>query len=62
MILDLRRPPITALWLGGRRAVRKRQLPPPDRAPGADNEPLGGASARHPARNGSDDAVPKITR
>jgi hypothetical protein len=40
MVLNLRRPTITALRFGCRRAVSKRQLPPPDRTRCADAEPL----------------------
>jgi hypothetical protein len=62
MLLDLHRATISALRLGGRRAVLERQLPPPDRARRADAEPLGRPPARHTIFNGSDHTVPKITR
>jgi hypothetical protein len=62
MVLNLGRPKIAALRLGGRRGVSKRQLPPPDRARGADREPLGSPPARHSAVNRGNDTTPKITR
>jgi len=61
MILDLRRPAITALRLGRRRAVTKRQLPPPDRARRAHPEPLGCAAAQYPSLDSSNDTIPQIT-
>jgi len=62
MILDLRRPTVTALRLGRRRAVAQRQLSPSDCARCAYPKPPGRPPARHPAFNGSDDTIPQITR
>ena len=62
MVLDLRRPTITALRLGCRRAVNERQLPPPDRARRTYPETLGRSPAGHTTVDSSDNAIPKITR
>ncbi|MGY4800721.1 hypothetical protein [Roseomonas sp. KE0001] len=62
MVLNLGRPTIAALRLGGRRAVNKRKLTPPDRARGADPERLGSPPTRHAAVDSRDDTISKITR
>ena len=60
--LDPGRAAIAALGLRRRRAVRKGELAPADRAGRAHPEAQRRLPARHPARDGGDDPAPKILR
>lgn len=61
MTLDFRRPAVTTLELGCRRAVLDGLLPPPDCARSAHPETLRRSPARQPALDSGNHTVPQIT-